>query len=122
MSLGLKITNTATREEIIDQAATLNDYKDNFHFALVGLDILEEEENKGRVTMKQFHSQVIQLVAETLTERGFKFVSVLAAGYQTCHDHVLNSDLELLYHKKSVAQGKCYHCACTQLSSSRKMH
>lgn len=103
---------------------SLNDYKDVFHIALIGLDILELEPDKGRVTLRQFHAQVIQIVADTLAMRGFKYVSVLPEGFQVCHDFVIHSDFELLYHKKSLAQDKCYHCGCTQetLSKSRKMY
>ncbi len=51
-------------------------------------------------------------------------MSVLPEGFQVCHDFVIHSDFELLYHKKSMAQDKCYHCGCTQetLSKSRKMY
>lgn len=78
-----------------------------------------------RVTLKQFHAQIMRLIIENLLEKGFKHVSVLPEGYQECHDLALQNDLDLVGHSNSVPLTQikqfhqCYHCSSRRAMAAR---
>jgi hypothetical protein len=64
------------------------------------------------VTLKQFHIQIVRLLAEDLVQQGFKYVSVLPSGYAECHDLALANNLELIGHESRKQGAKnCYFCS-----------